>query len=59
MSLPSYLQNPRLAGRPIAVLPRGFNVWWREVGIFGGDHNLIQLADDLDRSETFVRDGEH
>jgi hypothetical protein len=59
VNLPSYLHIPRLAGRPIAVLPRGFNVWWREVGIFGADHNLIQLAYDLDRSETFVRDGKH
>jgi hypothetical protein len=49
----SFILNPSFPpNRPVAVLPRGFGF-----GYTGGDHDLLQLAYNLDHSEILVRDG--
>lgn len=50
--LPGYIQNANFTtGESVAVLPRGFGLTWA-----GGweDHHLLQVAYNLDYSETFV-----
>ena len=48
-SFSSFLQNPDFPPRgTVALLPRGFGFGWEN------DHNLLQLAYNLDHSETFV-----
>lgn len=48
-----FAQEPQFpAGRPIAVLPRGFGFFW-----YGGDHHLLQVAYNLDHSEVFAEKG--
>jgi hypothetical protein len=48
---PSFLRNPGFAGKPVAILPRGFGFAW---GGVGEDHHLLQIAYNLHRSEIFV-----
>lgn len=51
-SFSSFLQNPDFPpGGTVAILPRGFGFGW------ASDHNLLQLAYNLDHSETFVEYG--
>jgi hypothetical protein len=56
---PSFLINPGFAaGKPVAILPRGFGFVWE--GIFDSkpdDHNLLQIAYSLDHSEVFAENG--
>src|SRR5262249_46174576 len=48
-SFPTFLDNPAFATpRRVAVLPRGFLIGW------DSDHHLLQLAYNLDHSETFI-----
>ena len=51
-SFNSFLQNPDFPPKEtVAILPRGFGVGWQI------DHNLLQLAYNLDHSENFVEYG--
>jgi hypothetical protein len=51
-SFSSFLQNPNFPPRgTVAILPRGFGFGW------ASDHNLLQLAYNLDHSENFVESG--
>jgi hypothetical protein len=51
-SFPSFLSNANFAsGRAVAVLPRGFGFIW---DCFQ-DHNLLQVAYNLEHSETFIQ----
>lgn len=52
--LPGLIHNVDfVTGEQIAVLPRGFGFTWD----FSKDHNLLQLAYNLDYSETFIEYG--
>jgi CARDB len=58
----SYFQNPVFAGkRTTTALPRGFFFDFRgEIGFFGfprQDTNLLQMAYNLDHTETFIEQG--
>jgi hypothetical protein len=52
LSFSSYIQSPTFpVGKPIGVLPRGFGFYW------ASDHQLLQIAYNLDHSEIFVEGG--
>jgi hypothetical protein len=51
-SFPSFLYNANFASGPTAaVLPRGFGFNW-----YPDDHHLLQVAYNLEHSETFIQD---
>lgn len=55
--LPRFVHNTDFTSRePIAVLPRGYGFQWQG-GAFAWsrDHNLLQIAYNLDYSETFIQ----
>jgi hypothetical protein len=52
LSFSSYIQNPTFpVGKSVAVLPRGFGLSWAP------DHQLLQVAYNLDHSEIFLEGG--
>lgn len=54
--LPRFVQNSIFTSRePVAVLPRGFGFEWQGGISWRRDHNLLQLAYNLDYSETFIQ----
>jgi len=54
--LPRFVHNTDFTSRePIAVLPRGYGFEWQGGISWRRDHNLLQLAYNLDYSETFIQ----
>ena len=58
LSFSSFIQNPDFASsKSVAILPRGFGVIWDGACCFpfpSFDHNLAQIAFNLDHSEIFI-----
>lgn len=61
--LPRFVHNTDFMSRePIAVLPRGYGFNWLITSLslpWNWDHNLLQLAYNLDYSETFIQHGKN
>jgi hypothetical protein len=54
-AFPSFIHNPSFAAsKTVAVLPRGFGFAWADSGC---DHQLLQLAYNLDHGEIFMEKG--
>ena len=56
---PSFLINPGFAaGKPAAILPRGFGFVWQSIfERTPDDHHLLQIAYNLEHSEVFAENG--